>query len=72
MSANSQKQTLDHWMAAESIGGAVAGIHPFVLRHRREEADRDGALQVDHDAALKSRLSGRALSDFVFRIKVYE
>ncbi len=28
--------------------------------------------KVDHDAALKSRLSGRALSDFVFRTKVYE
>ena len=28
--------------------------------------------KVDHDAALKSRLSGRALSEFVFRIKVYE
>lgn len=28
--------------------------------------------KVDRDAALKSRLSGRALSEFVFRIKVYE
>ena len=28
--------------------------------------------KVDHDAALKSRLSGRALSEFIFRIEVYE